>query len=278
MKKSMVGLIILLVVGTGIFVLRGCGNNKNVQTSAIPAADIHNKQTVYLMAGKIEANEKADITSKITAKVAVIKVDVGSFVQKGEVIIQLDSNDLQAQVTQAQAGLDSAWSNYQNAKSNYERNQRLFNAGLISKSQFEQYQTAFAVADASSKSANAALKIARTQLDKGMILSPISGIISAKNINNGELAVAGVPLVTVVNSNPIIIDAYAPAALITQIKTGQQVVVKISEIPDREFNGEISVIAPVIDSKSKNIWVKVKLSDPDPLLKPGMFAEIALIK
>jgi HlyD family secretion protein len=275
-KKGIIGLIVLLVIGIGIFVLRGCTNNKNVKTNAIPAVEIHN--TVYLMAGKIEANEKADITSKITAKVAAISVDVGSIVKKGELMIQLDSNDLQAQMAQAQAGLDSAGSNYQNAKSTYERNQRLFNAGLISKSQFDQYQTAFAVAEASNRSAEAALKLARTQLDKGTILSPISGVISAKNINNGELAVAGVPLITVVNSNPIVIDAYAPAALITQIKTGQKVVVKISEIPDRKFNGQISVIAPLIDSKSKNILVKVKLSDQDPLLKPGMFAEIALIK
>jgi HlyD family secretion protein len=277
MKKGIVGLIILLL-GIGVFLLRGCSNNKNVKTGAIPVVDIHNQHAVYLMAGKIEANQQADITSKITAKVAKINVDVGSIVQKGDVIIQLDSNDLQAQVAQAQATLDNAGSNYQNAKSTYERNQRLFNAGLISKSQFDQYQTAFAVAEASTKSAEAAVELARTQFDKGTILSPISGVISAKNINNGELAVAGIPLSTVVNSNPIIIDAYAPAAFIAQIKTGQKVVVKISEISDRDFTGQISVIAPVIDSKSKNILVKVKLRDQDPLLKPGMFAEIGLIK
>jgi HlyD family secretion protein len=266
----------LLVVGTGIFVLRSCSNNKDVKTSAIPAADIHNTHTVYLMAGKIEANQKADITSKITAKVAAINVDVGSFVQKGEVIIQLDSNDLQAQVTQAQAALDSAGSNYQNAKSTYERNQRLFNGGLIAKSQFEQYQTAFESAEASVKSAQAAVKLARDQLDKGAIRSPISGVISVKNINNGELAVAEALLATVINSAPVIIDAYAPAALISKIKVGQKVLIKISEISDREFDGQISVIAPVVDPASKNILVKVKLSMQDSSLRPGMFAEIGL--
>jgi HlyD family secretion protein len=274
-------LLIIMLAFFGMFVLSGCGADKkgaakNTVVRMVQTAAAKSQRVVYLMAGKIDAAEKADITSKITAKVAAISVDVGSIVKKGDSIINLDSRDLEAQVAQAQAALDSAGTNYQNAKNTYERNQRLFNAGLISKSQFEQYQTAFAVSEASSQSAQASLEFTKTQLGNGTIFSPISGVISARNINPGELATTGASLVTVINPDTIIVNAYLPAGLISKIKVGQKVVIKVSEIPDRKFNGEISVIDPVIDSKSKNTLVKVKFNDWDSILKPGMFAEIGL--
>jgi HlyD family secretion protein len=190
--------------------------------------------------------------------------------------MSLDSNDLAAQAAQAKAVLDGVATGYQNAKSNYERNYRLYNNGLISKSLFEQYQTAFATAEGSFKSAQAALEFARTQLDKGTIVAPISGIISARNIQSGELAIAGVPLASMVNPIDIIVNAYLPARLIDKVKVGQQVVVKVSEISEQQFDGEITVINSVIDSKSKNILVKVKFSKPSTALRAGMFAEIGL--
>jgi HlyD family secretion protein len=278
MRKTIFLLFMLALLG---LVLSGCGFDKtgtaeHILSSATQTTGGKNERTVYLMAGKIDADVKADISSKITARVAAINVDVGSVVKKGEVIISLDSNDLAAQAAQAKAVLDGAATSYQNAKSNYERNDRLYHSGLISKSLFEQYQTTFATAEGSFKSAQAALEFARTQLDKGTIVSPIYGIISAKNIQSGELAVAGVPLVTVVSPADIIINAYLPARLIDKVKIGQKVIIKVSEIPDQQFGGEITVINSVIDSKSKNILVKVKFSKPLTSLRPGMFAEIGL--
>jgi len=62
------------------------------------------------------------------------------------------------------------------------------------------------------------------------------------------------------------------------VKAGQKVVVKVSEIPDKEFPGEVSVVDPVIDSRSRTILVKVELDNPDSVLKSGMMAEIGLKK
>ena len=63
---------------------------------------------------------------------------------------------------------------------------------------------------------------------------------------------------------------------INKISVNQEVVIKVSEIPDKEFDGQISVIDSAVDSKNKNILVKVKFKEKDPLLKPGMFAEIGI--
>lgn len=319
--------IIPLFLATAIL-LAGCGSTSPQDSMKDAAANAKSSKSIFVMAGKIDASEKADITSKIAAKVSEITVDVGSVVKKGDPIIKLDTKDLEAQVEQAQAGvntaqanltktqsgarpelisqeeavLESAKTNYSNAKSTYDRNKQLLDNGGISQSQLDVSQTQLAAAQAQYNSARdqldilksgetqetinvlqsqvkqsqAALELAKTQLANGAIVSPVSGIVSAKNINIGELAAAGVILVTVVNVDSLYINASLPTGLIGKVKAGQEVVVKVSEIPDKEFQGEVYVVNPVIDSKSRSVLVKIRLKDPDSILKPGMFAEIGL--
>jgi len=134
------------------------------------------------------------------------------------------------------------------------------------------------VLQAQVKQAEAALDLAKTQLAYGTIVSPVSGIVRAKNINVGELASVGATLLSVVNVDSLFINASLPAGLIGSVKVGQQVVVNISEIPDQEFPGEVAVVDPVIDSRSTSVLVKIILNNPDPVLKPGMLAKIGLKK
>ncbi len=326
MKKSVLWIIIIALLFTST--LSGCGSKKDDNTNAHETAYVQEDRIVYFMSGKVEADESAVITSKINAKVSEITVDVASTVNKGDSIITLDSKDLQAQVEQAQAGVDvaqanlnkiksgsrpeqieeataaleSSKANYENAEVNNERNKNIFDAGGITKAQLEQSETALtaaestyksaqaaldmlnkgeteesiAIGEAQVKSAEAALNTAQVQLQNGVITSPISGVVISKNINSGELATAGSPLISVVNMDTIIINSYIPSTYINKIYNNQDVVIKISEIPDKVFDGEISVIDPAIDSQNKNILVKIKFKEKDPLIKLGMFAEIGV--
>jgi len=319
---------VMLIILAMVVVLNGCSaaDQKDKQTST----NVQASKPVFVMAGIIDANERAQITTKIPAKIVSISVDVGSAVKKGDTVITLDTKDIEAQVAQAQAAvntaqanltkiqsgarpeqiaqaqalLDSAKTSYTNAKNNFDRNQQLFAAGALSQAQLETAQTQLSVAQAQSnsaqdqldmltkgetketinvsqaqvKQAQVALDLAKTQLAYGTIVSPVSGTVSAKNINVGELASPGVALLSVVNVDSLYINASLPAGLIGSVKVGQEIVVKVSEIPDKEFPGEISVVDPVIDSRSRSVLVKIKINNPDPLLKPGMLAEIGLKK
>lgn len=319
--KKIVVIILAMVVG-----LTGCSTASQTDKKASP--NIQASKPVFVMAGIVDANERAVITSKISAKVADISVDVGSAVKKGDTIITLDTKDIEAQVAQAQAGvntaqanlakaqsgarpeqvaqaqgaLDSAQMSYQNTKSSFDRNQQLLTAGAISQSQLEASQTQLATAQAQYnsaqnqldiltkgetqetlnvlqsqvKQAQATLDLAKAQLAYGTIASPVSGIVNAKNINLGELASSGATLISVVNVDSLFIKASLPAGLIGSVKVGQKVVVQVSEIPDKEFSGEVSVVDPVIDSRSRTVLVKVKLNSSDSGLKTGMLAEIGL--
>lgn len=320
---------VLLLFLSFILILSGCKrNNQQSAAPALNAASTYSSKPVFIMAGKIEANEKADITTKISAKVLAVLVDVGTRVKSGQPIIVLDTKDLQSQMEQAQAGvntaqanlikaqngsrpeqisqaqaaLDNASQNLEMTKSNYQRMKQLFKTEVISKQQYESAETQYKAAEAQyisaknqleivskgetqetlnilkaqTKQAQAAVNVVKTQLNNGTITSPISGVISAKNINTGELALAGSPLVSVVNADSMYINAYLPATLVQKVTAEQNVTIKVSEIPEKMFEGTIAVISPVVDPKSKNILVKVRIDDPDAILKPGMFAEIGI--
>lgn len=312
------------------FIFAGCGQSGTPVSDNAASQSTSSSKEVYIMASKIESNEQAAATSKISARASKILVDVGSKVKQGDPLIVLDTKDTEAQVKQkeaalstskanlnntlagsrpeqvlqAQAALDSAKEGYDNTKSNYDRTQQLYNQGIATRQQFEAVGTQLSAAEAQYKSAQeqlqmvkqgatkeavnivqnqvqqaeADLEAAKVQLVNGTITAPVSGTVTAKNINVGELASPGATLLSIVNDGNLYINAYLPSGMIQEVKEGQQVIVKVSEIPDKKFDGEITLVNSVVNSANKNILVKVSLKDPDSVLRPGMFAEIALKK
>ncbi len=327
---KMKGLILSCLV-TAIL-LSGCSSATSTSTitSKTTKSIKENTNTQFLMGGKIATNEEADITSKVSAKVSEILVDLGSTVKEGDIIIKLDTTDLQGQVdqaqaalntakanltnaqnstrpeqlAQAQASLDSASQSYETTKKNYDRIQALLNEEAATQQQLDtanqqlsaaeaQYKTAqeqlnmlnngptkssIDVYQAQITQAQAALKTAQTSLNNAIITAPISGIVNARNINVGDVASTDKVLVSLIITSNLYVNAYAPADITNKISEGQSVIVKVSEIPDKEFHGKIAVINSTLNSQSRDILVKVTLTDKDTNLKPGMFAEIGLDK
>jgi len=324
MKKTMLVCLVLAMM------LSGCSSTGSTSVSNAQTTENTEEQSrnSYIMAGKIEANDQVNIASKISARVSEVLVDIGTNVNAGDTIIKLDTQDLQAQVNQAeaavntakanlnnamnstrpeqiaqaQASLDSATGAYEVAKKNYERTKALAEADANTQQQLETAQQQLTGAEAQMKSAQeqlnmlkngatetsiniykaqveqaeAALKTAQTALNNGTITTPISGVVNAKSINVGEMASANTTLASISNASALYVNAYAPLEIVSDLKEGQDVIVKVSEVQGVEFEGKIAVINSKLNSQSRNILVKVALSDPNSLLKPGMFAEVGI--
>jgi HlyD family secretion protein len=327
MKKTILACLFVTIILSGCSSTTGTSINNNLQPAE---ATQQNTKYQYIMAGKIDANDQVNIASKISARVSEILVDIGSNVNQGDTIIKLDTQDLQAQVdqaqaavntakatlanaasstrpeqiAQAQASLDSATESYEVANKSYERTKTLVDAEANTQQQLEAVQQQLTAAEAQKKSAEeqlnmlkngatettidiykaqveqaeAALKTAQTALNNGTITSPISGAVNAKSINVGEMASPGVTLASISNANALCVNAYAPLDVVGQLQEGQDVVVKVAEVENTEFEGKISVINTKLNSQSRNVLVKVALSDPKSQLKPGMLAEVGLKK
>jgi len=325
MKKTTLVCLFVAMILSGCSSTTGTSINNNLQKTEATAQSTKNQ---YIMAGKISANDEANIASKISARVSEISVDIGSNVNQGDTIIKLDTADLQAQVdqaqaavntakaslanatnstrpeqiAQAQAALDNATESYQVVKKNYDRTKTLVDAEANTQQQLESAEQQLVAAEAQQKSAQeqlnmlkngatetsidvykaqveqaeAALKTAQTALNNGTITAPISGVVNSKNINVGEMASSNTTLLSISNSSDLYVNAYAPLDIVNDLKEGQDVVIKVSEVENTEFQGKIAVINSKLNSQSRNILVKVTLSDPNSQLKPGMFAEVGL--
>lgn len=325
MKKTILVCLFLAIT------LSGCSSAQSTSNNSQTTENRQEKsKNTYIMAGKIEANDQVNLAAKSSAKVSEILVDVGSKVNAGDTIIKLDTQELQAQVDQAQAAVNVAKANLTNAmstarpeqiaqdeaslksateayevsKKNYERTNTLFQADAATQQQLETSKQQFVTAESQQKTAQevlnmhkngatetsidvyraqveqaeAALKTVQTSLNNGTITSSISGVVTAKNINVGEMASANSTLVSISNTNALYVNAYAPLDIVSQLTEGQDVVVKVSDVENKEFEGKITVINSKLNSQSRNVLVKVSLVDQNLQLKPGMFAEVGLKK
>lgn len=267
-----------------------------------------------VVSGKLEALNSANVVPKISGKVAGIPVDVGSEVNQGELLVSLDASELAAQVDVAAAQLDkarnsdlpaqqtkaeldlaNAESSLKTAEADYQRNKQLLASSVISKQTFEQsektYTQAKAAYDAAQSSLNilvnntipetirlseAQLKTAQVNLANSVISAPISGVVTARNINPGEMASPTQPLVTIVSLDPVVAQVNVSEDQVNSLKVGQEVNVIVSSVQEQPFTGAITNIAMAANSATKAYPVKIQIQNPQHILKPGMLADVYL--
>ncbi|MFZ5639511.1 MAG: efflux RND transporter periplasmic adaptor subunit [Bacillota bacterium] len=238
--------------------------------------------------GKVTPLAEINVVPKTGGKVAQVLVDVGSKVKQGQVLVRLDTAELDAQLKQATAALELARSSnaqnqlrLQDAQNNLNRMQALYNEGAISKQQYEtallQYNlTKNTDTGAQVKQAQANVELIRTQISNAIITAPQDGEISARLVDPGEMAGPGVPVVTIVNTAKVYVEGIVAEKDIALVKKGQQVDVKV-EAAGGAFKGVVETVSPAADPRSKGYPLKVALTNPDSKLKPGMFGEIRLV-
>ncbi len=283
MMKNKKKIVLISIIGVAFaIVLFVIGFHLTKGSSPISSQEVYANQEsqrpAFIMAGKVEAIESADISVKASGKIQELNVDVGSVVKKGAILGRIDMKEVPAQVNQAQSTIDIANVNLNNAENSYNRTLQLYESGAVSKEALESAEKQLNTATAQLNQAQSGLELIQVNSSNGIITAPIAGTVTAKSINVGEMAAAGSTLMSIVNPEETYINAYLPARLSGQVQQGQKVIIRISEIPDQLFNGEIALVDSIVDAQNKNILVRVNMLENEPAVKVGMFAEIALKK
>ncbi len=245
---------IVFLASLTIMICIACTNNQ--KKNEIVVSDSTSNQEIYFMAGKVEANDESAISSLVTARIIKINKVVGDKVNKGEVLCELDRGDIET-------SLISLEKNDTTAKKNLERFETLVKDGFYSQEQKEQIET-------QAMQTENALKQAKIQLKRGTIVSPLDGFVINVIAHEGETASIGQVLMTIANSNQKHVTAYLPESLISKVKVGKPVILRVSEIAHTTFHGKISVINPSIDLKTKCVLVKIVPVDFDQTVLAGM--------
>lgn len=285
----------VLLIAT-VFLAAGCGkkdaatNGEDKVEVPVSVAEVKTGSisSTTTITGKVTPLAEINVVPKTGGKVAQVLVDVGSAVKKGQVLVKLDTAELQDQLKQASAALELARSgNVQNqirlqdAQNNLNRMQALYNEGAISKQQYEtallQYNlTKNTDTGAQVKQAQANVDLIRTQIGNAIITAPVDGEISVRLVDPGEMAAPGTPVVTIVNTTKVYVEGVVAEKDVALVKKGQQVDVKI-DAAGGIFKGVVETISPAADSRSKGYPLKVALTNQDKKLKPGMFGEVQLV-
>ena len=223
--------------------------------------------------GTIEVTE-IEISSKISGRVADLPKPEGSHVKIGDLVARLEYDELSAQRLSARANLV-------NAEKNYNRMRDLFNSGSVAKRDLDNAEAAYKIAKAGYDQVSAVIQNA-------VLYSPIDGVVLDTNIEVGETAFPGTPILTIADITKTWMYIYVQETKLGLIKIGQNVKVYIDTYPKRPFQGVVASISNKAEFTPKTIQtkdervklvfaVKVRIDNPDMILKPGMPADAEII-
>ena len=203
----------------------------------------------------VEAEVTNNIAPMTPVRIQNIYVEVGDRVSKGQKLVQMDA----ANLTQLKLQLD-------NQTIEYKRIEELYKVGGISKSEWEAAKMMLDVRETSYKN----------MLENTALLSPISGIVTARNYDNGDMYSGARAVLTVEQIMPVKLLINVSESYFTQVKKGQSVKIKVDVYGDEEFDGKVNLVYPTINPATRTFPVEVRLDNRDTKVRPGMFARVTM--
>lgn len=203
----------------------------------------------------VEAEVKNNIAPSSPVRIDRIFVEVGDRVSKGQKLVSMDAANLK----QIKYQLD-------NQQIEFKRIDELYKVGGASKSEWDTAKMNLDIRETSYKNL----------LENTSLLSPINGVVTARNYDNGDMYSGGEPVLVVEQITPVKLYINVSEGYFTKVKKGAPVSVKVDVYSDEEFEGKISLVYPTIDPATRTFPVEIQLVNRDQRVRPGMFARATL--
>ena len=201
----------------------------------------------------VEANAVNKISPKMALRISNIYVEVGDRVSKGQKLAKMEDINM----TQARLQM-------QNDSLEFERTDNLYKVGGVSKSVWDARKLAYSISSSNYKNL----------LENTLLVSPINGIVTARNYDKGDMYAMAAPLFVVEEIRPVKLMVNASEKLFTSIKKGMPVDVKLDVYGDEVFKGVVSLVYPTINPQSRTFPVEIKIQNGNEKIRPGMFARV----
>ena len=310
-KKVIIGAVVLVVLAAVVYANVAFKKTDGV-TVVVESVYKRNLESIVSASGTIRARKTVNITSEVTGKITRLAVEEGDHVKAGQFLLEVDSRiprtrvqGLQAGVEgqrialqQAQVALESAKENLKMAQDEFKRQQDLLKNGIATRQDYERAENSLKVrqndkqnaeqavsrADQSIRQTGAELSNAEHDLSKVTITAPIEGIITKRNVEEGETAQQGfmnnpsVVLLILADMSVIEAEIQVDETDIPNVAVGQKTKVTIDAMPDKTFAGHVSEVgnSPINVSaqatgsrQATNFKVVVTVDEPIPNIRPG---------
>lgn len=273
-----VGLLALLALTTG------CGakelpapspDNRAPVSAAVVTAQMENWTEIGELTGTVEPLIRVSPGTKLMGRVALVAVQEGDRVAQGQLLARLDSKDLEAAVVQAEAGIKMAEAQQVNAAAMHRRMTVLERRGSATEKNLEDATAGLRMAEAGLEQTRANWAAAKVMLSYAEIKAPVSGYVTAKRIEAGDMAAPGMPLFTIEDLSQVKVRAEVPESAIVGLSKGTPARVRIDAL-NEEYSGTVDQLVPAGDPRSRTFEVKVGLLNPAGTIRSNMFARLLL--
>ena len=253
-KRRKWWIILFLIIVGGAFYFMGDSGNKQGTGFATATISRGNLSQVVTATGEIQPLNTINVGSQVSGTIEAIYVDYNSKVKKGDILLEIEPSVLQASVDEAYASLVSAESQRNYAKSEYERNKTLFDAGFISRAELEQSQTTYEQAEQSVNKMQSQYDRAVTNLGYATITSPVDGTVISRQVDVGQTVAASFQTPDLFeiaeDLSKMQIETAVSEADIGMITEGQKVTFTVDAYPTQTFEGSVRQVrlSPTVTS------------------------------
>jgi HlyD family secretion protein len=292
--------VVIAAAGLGWIAMNRGPRVTPVQTAAVGREDLQAKVTAN---GKVQAQKKVDISATIAGQITQLAVREGDEVKKGQFLLQIDAVNPRAAARSTELSMqallqdrDAARSTWDLAKADAERAEQNFEVGILPSADLERSRTAAATAESTLLAAERRVEQARAQLEgvrdtlaKTTVRSPIDGIVTAKRVEEGEVAVIGVQnspgtvLLTISDMSVVESEMEVDETSIPSVAVGQAARIRVDAYPNRTLEGVVTEVgsSPILTTNPATdaikFKVKIQMKEPPEGIKPGLSVQADIL-
>lgn len=265
-KITLLVIVVLLIALIAYFLLTKPPEEPlpDATEAAMPVSTITvhptSMEDVVFLPAMIEAKVDATLSAEKAGRVVEIKVDRGSRIERGGLLLQIDDRIWQTNLKQATIAAENATRDYNRAKS-------LMETGAVSQSDYDRAQQLYV------QTASAA-EDARINIEQCRVESPIDGIVNDRFVEAGEYVQPGTPLFQVIDQATVRVVLQVPEKDIFAIKEGNRIAFTVQPLPEKTFEGTVTFVAPQADDRNNAFRAELTVENGDGLLRPGMIAQV----
>lgn len=248
---------VMMVLGCNAGTGKTAENNEGQEAPSVSVAQAVKRQVDHnnTYTSTVQPYAKNNIAPQNVNRISKIYVEIGDFVKKGQVLAEMD----QIQLKQAELQM-------KNNETEYARLKELYDAGGLSQSDLDAIELAYNVSKTSYENL----------LENSILTSPISGIVTARNYDAGDMYGMTMPLFTVEQIVPVKMLIGVSETEYSKIRKGAPVIISVDALPGKTFTGKVNRIYPSIDPMTRTVTVETVVNNADRILRPGMFARVTL--
>jgi len=285
-KLAAVVVLVLLAVGAGRTLMSRLANDRVLESNTGVHSALYVKTTfakaggagqTLALPGTLQGAQQSPIAARATGYVKRWTKDIGSRVEKGELLAEIESPEIGQQLSQAVATRQQTAASLALAQSTVERWEAMRRKDVVSQQELDERRSAAAQASANLAAADANVQRLRQLQGFTRVLAPFSGVITRRNVDVGDLIDSGARVLFVLTQvDPLRVYLNVPQAYAQLVKPGQKVTVTQNELRGQSFTGEVARTAGSIDSATRTMQVEINLANKDRVLLPGAYVQVAL--